>query len=159
MKRWFLLRKGKSKIFFSLDIRAWSTETQANIALLSYSGAITHSALLVFLYTHWKYLKPHFLMFPGGIERDWWHEVGLRNLKSTHSQMFFRIGVLKNFAKFKGKQLSRSLFLIKLQASRLATLLKKELQLRCFPLNTAKFLGTALLIEHFRWLLLDPVTH
>ena len=59
--------------------------------------------------------------------------MGLRTLKSSHSHMFFRIGVLKNFAKFKGKQLSWSLFLIKLQASRLATLLKKELRLRCFP--------------------------
>ena len=35
---------------------------------------------------------------------------------TTRSQMFHRIGVLKNFANFKGKQLCWSLFLIKLQA-------------------------------------------
>ena len=33
------------------------------------------------------------------------------------SQMFFKIGVLKKFAKFTGKHLYWSLFLIKLQAS------------------------------------------
>ena len=52
-------------------------------------------------------------------------EVGLRTLKSTRSQMFFRIGALENFAIFKGKQLNWSLVLIKTQTSRLATLLKK----------------------------------
>ena len=36
--------------------------------------------------------------------------------RSSHSQMFLRIGALKNFATFMVKQLRRSLFLIKLQA-------------------------------------------
>ena len=47
-------------------------------------------------------------------------------------------------------------FLIKLQASGLrpATLLKKRLWRRCFPVNLAKFLRTTFLIEHLRWLLL-----
>ena len=36
--------------------------------------------------------------------------------KSNHSQMFFKIGALKNFAIFPGKCLCWSLFLIKLQA-------------------------------------------
>ena len=79
MKRWFLLKKRKSKIWcilkwwklsytknqailtsISLDIRAWSTETQTNIAFLLYNGVLTHSALLVSLWTHWKYLKLSF---------------------------------------------------------------------------------------------------
>ena len=47
-----------------------------------------------------------------------------------------------------------SLFLIKLQAAS-PTLLKKEALHRCFPVNFAKFLGTAFLTEHFRWLLLN----
>ena len=47
--------------------------------------------------------------------------------------MFFKIGVLKNF------------FLIKLQAWRPATLLKKRLQDRCFPVNIAKFLSAPFL--------------
>ena len=37
--------------------------------------------------------------------------------RSSHSQMFFKIGALKNVAKFTGKHLCQSLFLIKLQVS------------------------------------------
>ena len=35
-----------------------------------------------------------------------------------------------------------------------ATLLKKRLWHRCFPVNFAKFLKTPFLTEHFQWLLL-----
>ena len=41
-------------------------------------------------------------------------------------QMFFKIIVLKNFVNFTGKHLRRELLLIKLQAFRTATLLKRE---------------------------------
>ena len=115
---------------FSLDIRAWSTETQTNIALLLYSGVLTHSAPLVSLCTHWKYLKLSFFDVSRGYRKR--HEVGLRTLKSTRSQMFFRIGVLKNFTKFKGKQLSWSLSLIKSQTSRPANLIKRDSNLGFF---------------------------
>ena len=47
-----------------------------------------------------------------------------RKHRSSHLQIFFKIGVLKNFAIFTGKGLCRSLFLIKLQAFMSATLLK-----------------------------------
>ena len=47
-------------------------------------------------------------------------------LRSSRSQMFFKIDVLKNFAKFLEKYLSCSLFLIILQAWRLVTLLKRD---------------------------------
>ena len=40
-------------------------------------------------------------------------------LRSSRSQMFFKIGVLKNFANFTGKHLHSSLFLRKLQTLRL----------------------------------------
>ena len=40
--------------------------------------------------------------------------------------MFFKIGVLKNFALFTGKHLRWSLFLIKLQARRPSTLSKRD---------------------------------
>ena len=39
-------------------------------------------------------------------------------------------------------------------AGRPATLLKKGLWHRCFPVNFVKFLRTLFLIEHLRWLLL-----
>ena len=48
--------------------------------------------------------------------------------RSSRSQMFFKIGVLKKFAMFTGKHLCWSLFLIKLQA------------FRCFPANITKLL-------------------
>ena len=47
--------------------------------------------------------------------------------------------LLRKFAKFTGKNLCQSLFLIKLQASRPATLIKTRLWHRCFPVNFAKF--------------------
>ena len=61
--------------------------------------------------------------------------------------MFFKTGVLKNFAMFPGKSLCWSLILI-------ICFIKKILQHRCFPVNIAEFLKTALFIEHLRWLLL-----
>ena len=55
-------------------------------------------------------------------KRHMWHEVGL----SSRSEMFFRKDVLKHFTILKGKHLSWSLFLIKLQASIPAALLKRD---------------------------------
>ena len=49
---------------------------------------------------------------------------------------------------------ARVSFLIKLQAQP-ATLLKKRLWRKCFPLNFAKFLRTPFVIEHLCGLLLD----
>ena len=46
--------------------------------------------------------------------------------RSSRSQMFFKIGVLKNFANFTAKHLCWSIFFIKLQAWRAATLLKRD---------------------------------
>ena len=46
--------------------------------------------------------------------------------RSSGSQMFLKIGVLKNFANYTGKHLHWSLFLIKLLAWRPVTLLKKD---------------------------------
>ena len=52
-------------------------------------------------------------------------------LRSSHSQMFFKIGVLKNVANFTGKHQCWSFFLIKLF---------QRLQHRCFPVKFATFL-------------------
>ena len=61
--------------------------------------------------------------------------------------MFCKKVVLKSFTKFTGKHLCQILFLIKLQASglRSASLLKKIVWYRCFPVNFAKFSRTAFL--------------
>ena len=45
---------------------------------------------------------------------------------TSHTQMFFKIGVLRNIAIFTEKHLCWSLFLIKLQALRAATLFKTD---------------------------------
>ena len=46
--------------------------------------------------------------------------------RSTRPQMFFKTGVLKNFANFTGKHLCWSLFLIKLQVFQVCSFIKKS---------------------------------
>ena len=53
-------------------------------------------------------------------------------------------GVLRNFAKFTLKHLCQGLFCNKVAGFRPATLLKKRLWHRCFPINFAKYLRTPL---------------
>ena len=71
----------------------------------------------------------------------------------SRSQMFFRTGVLKSFAKLVGTHLCQSLFFNKVTGLTAATLLKKRLWDRCSPVNFAKILRT-LFLEHLRWLFL-----
>ena len=59
-----------------------------------------------------------------------------RQDRSSRSQIFFKIGVLKNFANFTGKHLCWSLFW---------NFIKNRLQHRCFPVKFAKFLRTPFL--------------
>ena len=54
--------------------------------------------------------------------------------RNSRSQMFFKVGVLKNFVSFTGKHLCWSLFLIKLQAWR-PNFLKKETPTQIFPVK------------------------
>ena len=74
--------------------------------------------------------------------------------ESCRRNVFCKEGVLKNFTKFKGKHLCKSLF-NKVAGLRPATLIKKRVWHRCFTVNFAKFLGTSFLTEHLRWLLLN----
>ena len=62
--------------------------------------------------------------------------------RSSPSQVFFKINVLKNFANFTGKHYCWSLFFIKLQAWR-------RLQHRCFPVKFTKYLRTPFLQNTF----------
>ena len=54
------------------------------------------------------------------------HEEDDDIIRSSHSQMLVEIGVLKKFVIFTGKRLCWSLFLMKLQGFRPATLLKRD---------------------------------
>ena len=62
-----------------------------------------------------------------------------------------KMSVLKIFGKFTGKHMcQRPLFYSKVAVLRSATLLKKRLWHRCFPVNFARFLGTSFFTEHLR---------
>ena len=60
--------------------------------------------------------------------------------------------ILKNFTIYTGKHLCWCLFLIKFET---CNAVKKRLQLRCFPVNIAKFLRTPILKNICKWLLLS----
>ena len=62
--------------------------------------------------------------------------------RSSHRKCSVGKGVLRNFAKFTGKHLCQSLFFNKIASLRPATLLRKRLWHRCFPVNFVKFLRT-----------------
>ena len=76
-------------------------------------------------------------------------------LRRSRPEVLCKKGVLGNFAKFTGKHLCQSLFFNKVAGLRPATLLKKRLWHRCFPVNFAKFVRTPFIIEHLWWLLLN----
>ena len=62
------------------------------------------------------------------------------NYGSSHRMCSVKKGVLRNFVKFSGKHLCQRLFFNKVEGLRPATLLKKSLWHRYFPVNFAKFL-------------------
>ena len=68
--------------------------------------------------------------------------IGCFNNRSSFPRVFCKNGVLRNFAKFIGKQLQP------------ANLSKKRLWYRCPSVNFVKLLRKPFFIEHFRWLLL-----
>ena len=71
--------------------------------------------------------------------------------RSSRSDVFCKKGVLRNFAKFVGKHLCRSLYFNKVADP---TLLKQRLWHRYFSVTFAQILRKTFLTEHLRWLLL-----
>ena len=67
------------------------------------------------------------------------------NCRSSRLQMFFKIDVLKNSVNFTWKYLCWSLFLLKLQAFRSATLLKRDSNTGVLLGKFARFLRTLFL--------------
>ena len=90
--------------------------------------------------------------------RSLWMVLALSNRQSSRPEAFCQKGVLRNFAKFTGKHVFQSLFFNKVAGLRSATVLKKTLWHRCFPVNFVKILRTPFYIEHLRWLLLCIAT-
>ena len=62
-----------------------------------------------------------------------------RNTQNQSSWVFCVKSVLKNFTKFTGKHMCLSLFFNKAAGLRAASLLKKKLPCRCFPVNFENF--------------------
>ena len=73
-------------------------------------------------------------------------------------EVFYKKEVLKNFVKFIAKHLCQSLFFTKVAGLRAATLLKKRLWHRCFPVNSAKFVRTPFLQNTSGQTLLNETT-
>ena len=74
---------------------------------------------------------------------------------SSHRRCSVKKGVLRNFTKFTGKHQCQSLFFNKVASLRPATLFKKRLWHKCFPLNFVKFPRTTFLQYAFVQLLLS----
>ena len=75
--------------------------------------------------------------------------------RSTHRRCSIREGVLRNFVKFTGKHLCQSLFFNNIVGPRAASVLKKRLWHRWFPVSFAKFLKTPFLQNTCGRLLLE----
>ena len=77
----------------------------------------------------------------------------LKKSKSSRSQLFFELSRIKNFAIFTGKHLCSGLFLIKLQAFRPATFLKRDSNtgVSC---GYCEIFKNSFFRENLRWLLL-----
>ena len=80
----------------------------------------------------------------------------MKRYRSSYWRISIRKDVLRNFLKFTGKH--QSLFFNKVAGLRPATLLKKRLWHRCFPVNFVKFLRTPFLQNTFGRLLLKILT-
>ena len=70
----------------------------------------------------------------------------MTHFRSSHQKCSMQIGVLRNFTKFIGKHLCQSFFFNKVPGLRPATLLKKRLWHRYFPMNFVRFLTTPFLL-------------
>ena len=125
---------GSSLLLDSLKIKTVTS-------LIRETWAILPTSLLKKNLTYSSIFKVHFMKSFAAAKASL---VFMNNrCRCCRSQMFFKIGVLKNFAAFTGKHLCWSLFLIKLLA------------FRCFPVNVAKLLRPDFFIEHLWWFLLQ----
>ena len=118
-----LIERSLKKLFFNLHVNLYGCIWLNKIATFKY-GCIWLNKIATFK----KILALHSVEvssspnLPPVFVIVFWGETN----RSSLSQMFFKIGVLKNFASFIGKYQCTSIFLIKLQAWTPAALLKRE---------------------------------
>ena len=68
-------------------------------------------------------------------------------LKTSRTEVFCKKGALNHLVKFTEQSLLRGYFSIKVVSLQSATLLKRRLQHKCFPVNVVKYLRTPILIK------------
>ena len=73
--------------------------------------------------------------------------------RSSRSQRFFKIGVLKT-SQTSQENICVGVSFKKVAGLKLCKIVKKETPRQVFPVNFSKFLRTPLFTEHLRWLLL-----
>ena len=88
-----------------------------------------------------------------------WHllERTVKNLiisKKNSLQKFYKKGVLKNFAKFTGKNFWQSLFFNKNSVIQACNFIKKEALTQLFSCESCEIFKIHFFIEHLRWLIL-----
>ena len=92
----------------------------------------------LFMHIQLLYLKRHFAFVDFFFISFW--IITSSKCRSGSLEVFYKLGALKNFAKFMGKHQCWSLFLIRIPAKRPATLLILRLWHRCFSANFEEFL-------------------
>ena len=128
-----------------------SLEIKTIASLILETWAITPTSLLKKNLTYSLIVEVYFMKSLDAAKASLVFIKNRRN--SSHLQMFFKIGVLKNFVIFTGKQLRFflsffwSFFLIKLQA------------FRCFSMSISILLRAAFFIEHLRWRLQQMLSY
>ena len=142
---------GKFPLLVKLQKKGFPKNTKTKVFLLnSIAGDSPTNAFLCRSDEALQLLFSNFLFLVTFVKNRLWSHLQLDGVwkwphfpgsyKSSHSQMFYKIDVLKNFVKFTGKNLCRSFFLINLHVSHLFWSL--FLILIVFPVNFAKFLRT-----------------
>ena len=71
--------------------------------------------------------------------------------------MFYKKAALETFAIFTGKYLALESLFNKVAGLKACDFVKKRLQYRCYPVNTANFLRTHILKNICEWLLLNNI--
>ena len=74
----------------------------------------------------------------------------LWKFRNSHRRCSVKKGVFRNFAKFIGKHLRQRLFFNKVAGLRPATLLKKNLWHRCFPVSFCEISKNTFFTDHLR---------
>ena len=135
--------------------------TYLAIYLINLDNFLTSPQIIVSVHAPVEITKPwkigfRYAVLEAGVYLGYWVEWKVK-YRSSRPEVLRQKVVLRNFAKLIGKHLCQILFFNKVAGLRPATLLKRRLLHRCFPVNFRKLLRTPFLKEHLQWLLLQII--